>query len=288
MTGRARRRGAVVAAILLAGVAAAHADATKPPRIASINLCTDLLLLPLADPGQIVGLSPYARDPTQSWRAEEAARYPRLSGEAEDTLAARPDLVVAGSFTRLETRQFIQAHGLRVEAFEAALSIDDIKQQIGRMGDIVGHPERAAREIAAIDAALARARSTIARQRLRVLDLSRRGWVSGSTSLTSALLAAVGLANAARDLDGRFGDFHYGGFASLEAILSVRPDVLLLSEPGDRAEDQGRAFLMHPALERFYPPSKRMVLPERLTTCGGLMVVEALDRLTAEVERVAR
>jgi len=45
---------------------------------------------------------------------------------------------------------------------------------------------------------------------------------------------------------------------------------------------------LHPALERFYPPEKRIVIPERLTVCGGVMMAEALDVLTAELKRVSR
>jgi iron complex transport system substrate-binding protein len=44
--------------------------------------------------------------------------------------------------------------------------------------------------------------------------------------------------------------------------------------------------LLHPALERFYPAAKRIVIPERLTECGGVMLAEALDVLVAELQRV--
>ena len=50
------------------------------------------------------------------------------------------------------------------------------------------------------------------------------------------------------------------------------------------AEDDGRAFLLHPALERFYPPARRIVIPERLTECGGVMLAEALDVLVKELK----
>ena len=40
-----------------------RSHAAEQPRIASINVCTDQLLLTLADPEQILGLSPYSRDP---------------------------------------------------------------------------------------------------------------------------------------------------------------------------------------------------------------------------------
>jgi iron complex transport system substrate-binding protein len=73
----------------------------------------------------------------------------------------------------------------------------------------------------------------------------------------------------------------------MEAIVKARPDLLLTTRDDGAAEDQGRAFLAHPGLTALYPPGRRMVLPERLTVCGGPMLVEALDRLGAEVARVA-
>ena len=96
--------------------------------------------------------------------------------------------------------------------------------------------------------------------------------MSGRDSLVSSLLTETGLFNAAGDLG-----IAFGGYASLEAIVNLRPDFLLVSEAGDRAEDDGSAFLLHPALEQFYPPAKRIVIPERLTVCGGVMLADALD-----------
>ena len=116
-----------------------------------------------------------------------------------------------------------------------------------------------------------------------MLPLSRRGWVAGSDSFVGSLLAETGLFNTAGDLG-----FAFGGFASLEAIVSLKPDLLLVSQAGDFARDDGQAFLLHPALERFYPAAKRIVIPERLTECGGVMLAEALDVLVAELKRVGK
>lgn len=270
-----------LAALAAISVLTVPVRAAELPRVASINLCTDQLLMTLADPAQILGLSPYARDAARSWAAAEAAHYPMLSGEAEDVLELKPDLVVAGRFTKRATRELLKAQGLKVVEFDAARSIEDTKTQIKRMGDVLGHPDRALAQIARIDAAVTRARETVARKPLRILAVSRRGWVSGGDSLTSSLLATIGIANAAQDLG-----YKLGGFASLETILTAKPDFLLVSEDSDFAEDQGRAFLLHPALEQLYPPSKRLVLSERLTVCGGPMLADALDRLVTEFTRV--
>ena len=272
----------VIAAFAMLGVWFAPALAAGP-RIASMNVCTDQLLIPLADPAQILGLSRFSRDAWQSFAADAALGYPILSGGAEDILVLKPDIVIASLFDKRSTRELLKEKGLRLAEFAVPRNLDEVKAQIREMGEIVGHTDRATAEIVRLDAAVARARQAVTQKHYRVLPLSRRGWVSGSDSLVSSLLTETGLFNAAGDLGVRL-----GGYASLEAIVKAKPDFILVSEAGDRAEDDGRAFLLHPALERFYPPQKRIVIPERLTVCGGVMLADALDVLVAELKRVGQ
>src|SRR5258706_6853157 len=276
-------RSIALAALAMFSGLVAPAMAAELPRIASMNVCTDQLLLTLADPEQILGLSRYARDRLQSWAADDARRYRILSGGAEDILVLRPDVVVASLFDKRSTRELLKQKGLRVAEFAVPRNLEEVKAQIRQMGEIVQHPDRAAAEIARLDAAIARARRVVVEKHYSVLPLSRRGWVSGRDSLVSSLLAETGLNNAAGDLGGGA-----GGLASLEPVGSAKPDFVLVADAGDRAEDDGHAFLLHPALERFYPAAKRIVIPDRLTVCGGVMLAEALDVLVAELKRVER
>src|SRR3954470_5764234 len=103
-------------AMICAGIAVVGngAAAAGLPRIPSMNVCTDQLLLTLADPEQIVGLSRYARDRAQSWAADEAQRYRILSGGAEDILLLRPDVVVASLFDKRATRQLLKEKGIQL------------------------------------------------------------------------------------------------------------------------------------------------------------------------------
>ena len=195
----------------------------------------------------------------------------------------RPDVVVASLFDKRSTRELLKQKGLRLAEFAVPRNLEEVKTQIREMGEIVQHPDRAAAEIARLDAAIARARRAAVEKHYSVLPLSRRGWVSGRDSLVSSLLAETGLNNAAGDLG-----VGTGGFASLEAVVNAKPDFLVVSDAGDRAEDDGHAFLLHPALERFYPPARRIVIPDRLTVCGGVMLAEALDVLVKELKRVGR
>jgi iron complex transport system substrate-binding protein len=277
-----RRRLAFWVAMLALAFSCVGAPAANLPRLVSMNVCTDQLVLALADPEQILGLSRFSRDGWQS-KAGDISRYPVLSGGAEDVLLIRPDIVVVSAFDKRSTRELLKAKGLHLAELAVPRTLDEARQQIREAGDITGHPDRAAAEIARLDAALARARRAVSERHFRVLPLSRRGWVAGSDSFVGSLLAESGLRSAAGDLG-----FSFGGFASLEAIVNLRPDFIVVSQAGDTARDDGQAFLLHPALERFYPPEKRIVIPERMTECGGVLLADALDALTAEVKRVGR
>lgn len=263
-------------------LAAAPALAGTPARVISLNMCTDQLLLDLAAPGQILGLSPYAHDRKRAWALDRARAYPALSGTAEEVLMMRPDLVVTASFSQRATREFIRDRGIPIAEFDDALTIAEAQRQITRMGALVGAEERARHRNREIDAALERLRAVARTTRLRVLPVSRRGWVSGEESLMSDLLNRAGLVNIAGELG-----FAQGGFASLEAIVRLKPDAILVSRDTVTAEDQGSAKLMHPALIGRFPPERRLVVPERLTVCGGPMIVEAIEHLARGIARLA-
>src|SRR4051794_26001414 len=276
---RSRLQSIVLSGFMISAVVAAPAWTATLPRIASMNVCTDELLVPLADPEQIVGLSRFSR----AARTDKADGFPTLSGGAEDLLVLRPDVIVASLFDKRSTRELLKAKGLHVVEFAVPRNMDEVKAQIREMGEIAGHPDRAAAEIARLDAALARARQAIGGKHYRVLQLSRRGWVDGSNTFIGSLLSETGLLNTAAELG-----IASGGFASLEAIVKLKPDLLVVSQAGTIARDEGHAFLLHPALERFYPQDNRIVIPEALTECGSVMLADALDALVQQLNRVSR
>lgn len=264
-----------IAALLVTATAAA---AGPPARIASINMCTDQLLVDLARPDQIVGLSPFAHDGLRSWAASRARAFPALSGTAEEIIVLKPDLVLAGRFTRRATRAFIRARGIAMEEFDVVRTVADARRQILRVASILGAEAAGAERAAALDAAMVRLRAVAKGQPLRILPLARRGWVSGQDSVITDLLRTAGLVNVAGEAGIRS-----GGFLTVEEIVMLRPDAILISRDAERAEDQGQAMLVHPAIAERYPAERRIILPEALTVCGGPMLVEAIDRLAAQI-----
>ena len=269
-----------VAVLATSGAGSTTARAAGLPRIVSMNVCADQALLTLADPEQILGLSRFSRD---AWVAGDVRRHPALSGGAEDVLVLKPDIVVASLFDKRATRELSEGERAASRRIRGAAQPrrgegpDPRTRRHRRSSGSRGAANRPARR------GMARARRAVADKHYRVLPLSRRGWVAGSDSLVSSLLVRPGCSTAPAISVLR-------SAASLRSkqIVSLKPDLLLVSQAGDFAGDDGQAFLLHPALEHFYPLEKRIVIPERLTECGGVRLAEALDVLVKELKRVGK
>jgi iron complex transport system substrate-binding protein len=246
----------------------------RPSRIVSINLCADQLLMSLADADQIIGLSPWARDPRLSYSAARASTYPVLGATAEEILAAKPDLVIAGAFGRQATRQMLVRHGIRLIELEPVRSIEEARAQLRYVAELVGHPTRGGAIIASIDTALAELQASVRITSVSALYLQRRGYVAGTNSLITSLMSHAGLVNTAAKIG-----LAIGGQLRLEQIVAARPDILVLADTSQTAEDQGSALLAHPVLDRLFPPARRIHIPERTTICGGPGLVDAIQAL---------
>jgi iron complex transport system substrate-binding protein len=279
LLGRPFLRATTIAFVALAAIPTARAD--PPRRVVSFNVCGDQLVLALADPEQIAGLSPYATDPDVSVVAGKARAYRRLDWQAESTIALGPDLVIIGDTDRPVTKHILRAEGLRLHEITLIADLDVARRQIAEVAAVLGHPERGAALIADIEAARARLHAAPKPPFRSALLVNHGGYTAGAQSLAAMLLAEAGLKPPAGAPQG------YGGFVPLEKLIALHPDVIVLNNLPGEAHDQGSYSLIHPALAALYPPARRLVLPARYTLCGGPALVAAFDYLAALLTRLS-
>lgn len=268
-----------IAALLaaLCGIANRAEAETPPRRIVSFNLCADQLLLALADPAQIAGLSPYAVNPALSVMTEQGARFPRLDWDAESVINLAPDLVLVGPSDR-PTRAILDATGLRVVEVGLVSDLAAARQQARDIGALIGHPERGENLSRALEQAEATLAASAVRPSLTALVVQRGGYSEGPASLVAGMLRVAGLRPPPNSPNG------FGGFVSLEQLLIDGPDVLVLQDPPRAAGDQGALFITHPALLARYGENRRIDLPARTTLCGGPPLLQGLDFLTTAIK----
>ena len=258
--------------------AAGHGDAAgSGARILSVNPCTDAMLAELADPGQVVALSAFSRDPAQSsMDVGLARRWPATGGTVEEVIAARPGLVVSGSFTPPATRAAYARLGLPLVEFGMAATVEDSLGQIRQMARLTGHPARGEAMIARIEGALRAAAPPPGARAIPALVWQGGGLVAGPHTLMSDLLVRTGFApvSATKGLT-------QSQLLPLEAVVADPPAVILAVSHGAGGES-GRS-LSHPVLAGLRA-SRRFALDPALEYCGGPTILRAAARL-AEIRR---
>lgn len=259
----------IIAALCALGLTGA---APVPPRrIVSLNTCADQYVLALADPGQIVALSPYGHDPELSAAITRARKFPVLKRPAEEVLALRPDLVIG--FPAGEGAIVGAPRGKwRTLGLPSADSFAMIRQQIRQVAATVGHPARGEALITRMErdlAALPRpGHAGVAAY------YQRRGYMTGTGTLVDELMRRAGLVNLATKL---------GKPAlaqvSLEQMIATRPDWLIVETGTEQVVDQGTEMLHHPILHDI----PRIRLPQAWTVCGSPAYVEAARSIAAQI-----
>jgi iron complex transport system substrate-binding protein len=250
----------------------------RPQQVASLNLCTDQLLLALADRHQIASLSRLAHDQSVSFMAAQAAGLTLNERAAETLLFSRPDLVLTGTYGQQDQVAALKRQGLDVLQLGPWSGLAEGREQIRTLAIRLGHADRGEALIARIDAALERARDRVPNGR-SILVYERGGWVTDASSLLSEVLMQMGF-TLHQEVLGR----KSGGVVRLETIVSTPPDVMLVDAGSRQAIDNGTALFAHPALAAAVPHERRLAVPGRLTICGGPSTPAMIEALMAEVK----
>ena len=278
------RRFPVVLALLAVSLVVVSASAAEdthpaPRRIVSLNLCTDQLVLALADRDAVRSVTWLARDPQISMMAAEAAHLPVNYGLAEEIIPLVPDLVLAGAYTTRTTVTLLKRFGAPVVEVDVPQSVLAMYEQIRTVARLLGHPERGETMVAAMQAALAPplegTRPVAAVYRLNNLTV-RRG------SLIDDLLARAGLRNLASEL----ALTNYDQLP-LDVLLLGQPDLLVLNAADDVTPSLAHQALHHPSLVKAFPRLHTLVVPSRLWSCAGPWVIDALALLHDAAHRLA-
>jgi iron complex transport system substrate-binding protein len=266
----------IARALLLAlacAVLGATAEAAPLPRIVSINPCVDAVLVRVARPEQILGISHYSQDPrATSISLDVAQRFHATSGTAEEVVALAPDLVMSGPHVSPATIFALERMNIRIVKFSVAENVADSEKQIRKIAAAVGAPERGEAIVAAIDRAIAAARPRDER-RIAAVIWQGGGMVPGGGTLADQLLQLTGY----RNLSATYGLAKWD-VLQLEYLIASPPELVFSVSANDAERDR---MLGHPAVRALSQRVAFRSYPFRLLQCGGPTIIEAVTRLAA-------
>ncbi len=232
-----------------------------------MNLCSDELLLALADPRDIISVTHLARDPRESAQWQAARRYPANDGNLLSVIALRPALIITMGGGGRDQARIAARIGARLIALPLPATLDDVAAGITAVAAAVGRPERGRAMIARIDRL--RAASPAPRD---AIFIDGSGRTIAPDGAAAGWLALAGLRQRAVA----------GDRVDREQLLRDPPAILVESDY--RAGEMTRQSALP------IPPRARHLRTDgRRWTCLGPSLLPEIERLRRTVaQRVAR
>jgi iron complex transport system substrate-binding protein len=248
----------------------------QPLRVASMNLCSDQLLLLLSPREQIVSLSYLAADPAWSPVAAQVSGLHLNRGLAEEILPRQPDLVLSGQFSASLANNLLERLGIPVLRLGIAATPEDIHAQIQLVAEQLGQEAQASQIITGMQVQLAAHLDQLQPwlQGKTALFYSSNGFTYGAGTLQDAFIRSLGMFNVASDLNGPVQ-------LGLEHLLRSEPDILFINPPSRLDQQLAHPLLDHSALRSLALRMQRIEIPDRLFECASPVYLQAY----AELER---
>jgi len=127
----------------------------KPSRIVSMNLCSDQLVLRLADRSRIAAVTRSSLIPDISTVVDLAQGLNTISGTLEEVLTLDPDIVITGKYDSQKIN-ILKKLGINVVSIGIAKSFDDLKKNIREIAAVLEEEEKGKALIKDIDDRLAK------------------------------------------------------------------------------------------------------------------------------------
>ncbi|MBV9932098.1 MAG: ABC transporter substrate-binding protein [Alphaproteobacteria bacterium] len=259
---------ACASAISLALTGAAGAAA--PRRVASLNLCTDELLLLIAAPKQIASVSYLSQLPEETPLWPAARPYRRNDGSLLSVAGLKPDLVLTMGGSSGDRAGVARRLGAKLIILPYPAGIADVEASTMKVAAALGREARGRQLVEAME----RIRRSPPRRPVDAIYLSGGGRSVAASGTAAEWMAAAGLRQ--RRLA--------GDRADLETLLVRPPAVLLRSSYRSGQFSAEQRWLSHP-LARRVRAGRALATDGRLWTCMGPLMVPEVLRLRRALGR---
>ncbi|MET0109714.1 MAG: ABC transporter substrate-binding protein [Candidatus Thiodiazotropha sp.] len=262
--------------MLISGMAVA---AEPPRRVVSVNLCSDQLLLMLADPQQVASVSYLSRNPDSSFVAAAAAAYPLNHARAEEIIRLKPDLVLVTPHTNPRLQTTLEQLGYPLHQLSLGHRLDDIVEDIRQLAARLGQKSRGESLIQQMRRRLQSGTAEPTHPPTAIF-LQPRGYTSGRDTLQDEALRLAGWHNLAAQQG-------VEGYTPvpLGQVLHWQPGTLFTSAYNGVGDSLAERQLRHPALQRLLADNPMVEIPYKYWICPGPMLADAVALLRDARER---
>ena len=244
-------------------------SANEGRKIVSLDYCADQYVLKLAEPENILALSPDATA-SFSYLREEAKSFPTVRPRAEDVLLLDPDIVVRTYGGGPNAAAFFENAGITVVQIGYAGDLNGVKAVIEATAEQLGAESRGSKFIAEMERRLSALPDS--QSSLNTLYLTSKGAVAGEQTMIGDLMSKAGVVNFQQA----------PGWTSipLERLAYESPQLIATGffETSDLNSDRWTPT-RHPVAQRALADIPVVNIPGAWTACGAWFLLDAVEAL---------
>lgn len=247
------------------------------PSVASLDFCADQYVLALADTDQIVGVSPHA-ETEFSYLAERASGIPKIRPTAEEILVLEPDIAVrlwGGGYGAADT---LERYGIPVVQVSLAVTLEETKANLLRVGEALGRLDRAKLLAADMDARL----EVVVAARTEVTPVALYITPSGTTTGRGTFIHEMMVMAGVENMSAGAGTSPWHP-VNLEALALSPPEMIVA---GFYDLKSGRldnwSLSRHSFLRQQIQENPVARIPSREIACAAWFVVDAIEEIAAK------
>lgn len=240
----------------------------RPMRIHTLSVGYDEITMYLVGPERFAAVGSVTANPLYSNIVEQASKVvTKVGRKSEDVLAAKPDLVVASPFANKDLVAQLKEAGLTVVVSDLNDSLEGHASNIRYLAYLYGEEEKGEALIKEVNERLARLEAVVGmkaqRERPKVISLTDTLNTPGKNTTMDGIIRRAGGINAAAEAG-----IEKWQQITLEKVVALKPDVILVGEADPGKKDFGAELLAHPSLQNVPAIQNRRVfsLPSRITS----------------------
>ena len=267
----------VILMVLFSGVIAlATSTYAGPKRIASLNLCTDELLLSLADPDQIVSLTWLSREESLSAFFEPARAYHQNNGRASDVIPLNPDLVFLSEFFPANALGILETVGIKSVVVPEPRTTKQLLENIRVMSSAIDQVKKGEKLISLFSSRLKSIAVDTSRQKTSVLLLSPGIASFGSSAVKIEILKMLNIRVLNQEKPSLA-----NRYLSIEELIRSSPDLVIIDKYSGDYPSVSEEMLRHPLIQSSL---STIEVEAKDWLCSTHNLLDTIEQINTEIE----
>lgn len=258
----------------------------KPKRIMTTHIYFDNILLGLVEPERMVSVSKNMDNSAKAFSSVGASLIANkiTNPGMEAVFSLKPDLFIVNDLIGEDKIEAYRDMGIPVYVMKVPLNIEEVKEKIIKLSQVVGEPQRGQNLVAKMDAKLERIAGNIPKDlqfsKSTVLISANYTSYGGRGCMYDDICKYAKIRNGVADLG-----INSGQTVNKEVIIEVNPDFFFLARSwnNNKANDERlmRDFLADKSLENLQAVKQRQIalLDEKYIFLGHQNCVWAVQKL---------